>query len=98
MRRVVGFPLSSFQITPWILHQDAENRTICNIPAFYYLRGKLDVAAFQQSLDEVVRRHEVLRTTYRVDDGIPASVVHPARPLPLTMIDLRSLPEEEREP
>ncbi len=98
MPRVVGFPLSFFQITPWILHQDAENRTICNVPGFYYLRGKLDVAAFQQSLDEVVRRHEVLRTTYRVDDGIPASVVHPARPLPLTVIDLRSLPEEEREP
>jgi len=94
---LITFPLSALQMNTWFLLQEAENRAICNISALYRLRGKLDVAALQQSFDEVVQRHEVLRTTYRVDDGVPAAVAHSARPLPLTAMDLRSLPERERE-
>src|ERR1700674_730508 len=98
MPQIATFPLSSLQMNPWFLQQDSESRAICSIPALYRMRGMLDVAALQQSLDGVVRRHEVLRTTYCVDDSVPSAVVHSARTLPLTVVDLRSLPEEEREP
>ncbi|HYO62151.1 MAG TPA: condensation domain-containing protein, partial [Pyrinomonadaceae bacterium] len=46
---------------------------------------------------EIVRRHEVLRTTFALIEGEPVQVVHEARPVSLTVADLRHLPEAERE-
>lgn len=65
--------------------------------SLYRLLGPLSTEALQQSLNELVRRHEVLRTTYQADNGVPVPVVHPARPLEITMADLRALPNDERE-
>src|SRR5262249_50033214 len=54
----------------------------------------LDVPAFHRTLDEIVRRHEVLRTSF--PGSQPVQVVHPAGPVDLPVIDLRRLPAEER--
>ena len=60
------------------------------------LSGPLDRAALLDGLDEVVRRHEVLQTTFADSEGRPVQVIHPHRPLDLELIDLRSLPEPGR--
>jgi Condensation domain/AMP-binding enzyme/AMP-binding enzyme C-terminal domain/Phosphopantetheine attachment site len=70
-------------------------------PSFYsfeiHLQGPLDVAALQRSLSEVVRRHEILRTTFDVVDGQPVQIINPATPVDLLLIDLSDLSEVEQE-
>ncbi len=61
------------------------------------LRGTLHVAALAQSLREITERHAVLRTTFVHIDGQPLQVIRLATPLPLPVVDLRDLPERERE-
>lgn len=55
-------------------------------------KGPLDIAALQRSLTEIVRRHEAWRTTFQDSGGTAVQVVHPASPVPLPVVDLRSLP------
>ncbi|MBD2521589.1 non-ribosomal peptide synthetase [Nostoc sp. FACHB-133] len=59
--------------------------------------GKLDVAALEQCLSEIVRRHEIFRTTFPAVDGRLFQVIHPASPLKLTVVDLQTFPESEQE-
>jgi hypothetical protein len=51
----------------------------------------------QQALSEIIRRHEVLRTTFTTTDGRPRQVIHPAQPADLQRVDLSSFSEESRE-
>lgn len=60
-------------------------------------RGPLKPEALEQSLNEIVRRHEVLRTAFRRDDGIPVQVIEQYQPLKITQIDLRGFSTQERE-
>nr|QEO74241.1 condensation domain-containing protein [uncultured bacterium] len=53
--------------------------------------GPLDVAALERAVKEVVRRHEVLRTTFRAVDGMPVQVVAPSAEVPFEVVDLRAL-------
>ncbi|NEU79910.1 non-ribosomal peptide synthetase [Nostoc sp. UIC 10630] len=59
--------------------------------------GKLDVAALEQCLSEIVRRHEIFRTTFPAIDGRLFQVIHPASPLKLTVVDLQTFPKSEQE-
>jgi hypothetical protein len=61
------------------------------------LEGTLNVAAFRKSLNEVIRRHEALRTKFAEIDGQPVQIIAPALTLSLPEIDLRRLPPVERE-
>jgi non-ribosomal peptide synthetase component F len=61
------------------------------------LGGALNVSALQRSLDELVKRHESLRTTFDIIDGQYAQVINPIEPAILPVIDLRTLPEEKRQ-
>ena len=64
----------------WFIQQlDTENLAY-NFQATLRFRGRLDVAALQHSLNEIVRRHEIFRTTFPAVDGRPFQVIHPARP------------------
>ncbi|MBW3654991.1 MAG: amino acid adenylation domain-containing protein, partial [Gemmatimonadetes bacterium] len=67
-----------------------------NLPAVVRLRGRLDADALRWSLDEVVRRHEALRTVFREVDGAPAQVMVPAAGLALPELDLRPLDADAR--
>ncbi len=71
--------------------------TSFNIPALLRLEGPLDHSALQTGLNEVVRRHEILRTTFTATDGHPVQVVHAAAGVPLAVDDLSSIPEDGRE-
>src|SRR2546423_7116934 len=90
-------PVSFGQMGIYGREQSFENDAACIRPVLYRLEGTVDVAGLQLSLNEIVRRHEVLRTTYHVENGVPVQMIHPARPVSLAMMDLRSMPEYERE-
>jgi len=59
--------------------------------------GFLDESTLQQALGEILRRHEVLRTTFTEKNGKPYQVIHPLVNLPLCHIDLQALSESEQE-
>jgi len=90
-------PLSFAQERLWFLDQLGPGNTAYGIPVAYRLQGSLDVAALEWSLNEIVRRHEVPRTTFAVVDGRPVQVIAPEMRLTLPVEDLRGLPEAEQE-
>ncbi len=57
------------------------------------LSGTLHVYVLEQSLTEILRRHEVLRTVYEENNGQPLQVIRPPEPIHLEQIDLRTAPE-----
>ncbi|HEV8580104.1 MAG TPA: amino acid adenylation domain-containing protein [Thermoanaerobaculia bacterium] len=90
-------PLSPAQQGLWFLSQLAPESSFYNIPAVLRLRGDLDAAALARALDNVVRRHEALRTILPpAADGRPEQVIAPVMPLPLPIADLRGVSAEER--
>ncbi|HEX3528164.1 MAG TPA: non-ribosomal peptide synthase/polyketide synthase [Thermoanaerobaculia bacterium] len=93
-----GAPLSFAQERLWFLAQLQPASPAYNIPAAVRLRGRLDVAALAATLTEVLRRHEVLRTSFPESDGRPVQQVAPAMPFPLPVVDLRGMAAGEREP
>jgi amino acid adenylation domain-containing protein len=84
-------PLSFAQERLWFLAQLDAASAAYNIPNALRLQGPLDVPMLARTLDEIVRRHEVLRTTFAEVDGEPVQVVHPPASCPLPMIDLCAL-------
>ena len=89
-------PLSFAQQRLWFLDQLAPGSPAYNIPAAFPLRGELTLPALARSFTEVVRRHEVLRTVFRVADGEPLQVILPPPLFELPEIDLSGLPEPYR--
>jgi hypothetical protein len=90
------FPLSYAQQRLWFLDQLYPGSPLYNIPAAVQLNGPLHVRALQHSLNAIVRRHEVLRTTFAVIEGQPVQAVMPQFTLTLPVIDLGLLPTSER--
>jgi acyl-CoA synthetase (AMP-forming)/AMP-acid ligase II/aryl carrier-like protein len=90
-------PLSYAQQRLWFLEQLGLSRHAYNLLEAIRLRGPLQVAALEQSFQEIVRRHEVLRTTFTNVAGQPLQVIGPAIPFPLVVVELHDLPEGERE-
>ena len=89
-------PLSFAQQRLWFLDQLEPGNPFYNFSRAVRLRGQLDLAALSQALDEIVLRHESVRTVFG-EDGDPFQLITPARPLPLTLVDLVELPSGLRE-
>ncbi|HEU4631876.1 MAG TPA: amino acid adenylation domain-containing protein, partial [Gemmatimonadaceae bacterium] len=90
-------PTSYAQERLWFLDQLAPGNPFYNIPLALRLATAVSVPALQRTLDELVRRHESLRTTFDAVDGRPVQVIGPAAGLPLAVVDLASLPADQRE-
>jgi amino acid adenylation domain-containing protein/non-ribosomal peptide synthase protein (TIGR01720 family) len=88
-------PLSFSQERLWFLDRLHPGAAIYNVPSLYRLRGRLDEKALRWTLDELVRRHEALRTIFPEIDGRPVQMVEPPRPFPLATLDLRALARAE---
>jgi amino acid adenylation domain-containing protein len=93
---VFVLPASSAQARMWFLAQLGDGDAYA-MPVAVRLRGVLDPGALADALTGIVRRHEVLRTTFAAKDGEPVQVVHPPAPVPLPLTDLAALPQAERE-
>ncbi len=93
-----GLPLSFAQQRLWFLDQLEPGNLFYNIPTVLRLRGRLDVPALTDALNEVVRRHEVLRTTFAAKGGVPRQIIAPALTVDVPVTDLSGEPAEVREP
>ncbi len=89
-------PLSSSQRQLWYLDQLSPGNPFYNNPSAFEISGELDRAALGAAVDEVVRRHESLRTVFGLADGEPCQLVQPAAPVPMPLVDLSGLPAGER--
>ena len=90
-------PLSSGQQRFWLLDQLEPGNPVFNRARFLRVSGKLNTEALQYSLNEIVRRHEVVRTTFHLDQGRPRQVIGPAPDMAVPAVDLRHLPPASRE-
>ena len=61
------------------------------------MRGPLDAAILERSIQEIVRRHETLRTSFQTFKDEPVQVIAPQLKVPLAITDLTSMPEADRE-
>lgn len=91
------FPVSFAQQRIWFLDQLQPGNPSFNICQFMRLIGRLNVAALEQSFQEVVKRHEVLRTNFTVVDGQPLQVIAPPPVLKIPIVNLQALSEDNRE-
>ena len=91
-----SIPLSYAQERMWLLDQLEPDSATYNIAVALRLRGQLHVAAFEQSLQAIVARHDALRTRFRTVDGQPVQVIVPTVTVPLPQHDLTAVPEAER--
>ncbi|MGA9768828.1 MAG: amino acid adenylation domain-containing protein, partial [Blastocatellia bacterium] len=89
--------LSFAQQRLWFLDQLEPDSTAYNIPVFMSLKGSLDIAALEKTFSEIVRRHEILRTTFPAVDGRPSQLIHSPQPVTLPVLDLRESPMPGRE-
>ena len=95
--RIHSLRLSYAQQRLWFLDQLQPGSSVYNIATALQVEGRLDLERLRRSLEEIVRRHEVLRTRVVVREGEPVQEITAAQGLALAVVDLRALPEEERE-
>jgi amino acid adenylation domain-containing protein len=91
------YPTSYAQRRLWFLDRLLPGTSAYNIARAISLRGQLSSGALQRSLQEVVARHESLRTTFAENDGEPMQIVEASRTLEMPIIDLSRLSESMRE-
>lgn len=90
------YPLSFPQQRLWFLAQLQPGSAAYNCPGAILLKGSLDIPALRASLSEVVRRHEVFRTTFHIIAREPVQVVGPASEVPLPIVDVSGARDAER--
>ncbi|MBA3920449.1 MAG: amino acid adenylation domain-containing protein, partial [Nostocaceae cyanobacterium] len=88
-------PLSSAQQRLWFLEQLEPNSANYHICKVVRLTGSLNVAVLQQSLDAIVACHEVLRTSFILENGSPIQIINATQAVELTLVDLPDCPERE---
>ncbi|HEY1271032.1 MAG TPA: amino acid adenylation domain-containing protein, partial [Terriglobales bacterium] len=95
--RTQELPLSFAQQRLWFLNQMEPDSPFYNIPQTLRLRGPLNVEALRSSLNEVIRRHEVLRTSFAIVSNRPVQVIAREVDLPLPVVDLGEMPQDQRD-
>ncbi|MGB7600367.1 MAG: condensation domain-containing protein, partial [Candidatus Sulfotelmatobacter sp.] len=98
-RRKLGeiVPLSYAQEQVWLHAQLAPEIPLYNEPVTIHYSGPLNVGALEHSFNEILRRHEAWRTAFTVVDGQPVQEITQNLSVSLPVIDLRSLPQEQRD-
>ncbi len=90
-------PISLTQLELWFFDQFYPGNSIYNLPLVYRITGALNEKALEESLREIVRRHETLRSTFQVKNGQVVYAVVNDPVFDFSVIDLQHLPETERE-
>jgi amino acid adenylation domain-containing protein len=88
-------PLSFAQQRLWLFLQLDPDTVSYNVPEAFILKGHLNVEALTRSFNEIVRRHEILRTTFQVVAGEPRQVIGEPQPIALDVLDLSQLPDRD---
>jgi non-ribosomal peptide synthetase component F/acyl carrier protein len=92
-----ALPVSYAQERLWFMDQLEPGSTVYNLPVAMRMTGELDVSALERTLSELIRRHEVLRTTFTSIDGEPVQVIGEAKEVTLPIFDLQEFAESDRE-
>ena len=90
-------PLSFAQQRLWFLDQLEPNNPLYNVPYIVRMRGPLNADVLERSIQEIVRRHETLRTSFQTFKDEPVQVIAPQLTVPLAITDLTQTAEPERE-
>jgi hypothetical protein len=90
-------PLSYAQERLWFIDQLQPGSTGYNIPGEVRITGALEVAALERAINEIVRRHETLRTIFQMTEAGPVQVIGEYKWQALPMVDLAGLLDRERE-
>jgi amino acid adenylation domain-containing protein len=88
-------PLSFSQERMWFLHQLEPKGAAYNVAGAVGIDGAIDTAALHRSFEEILKRHEVLRSNYENVDGQPRLTIADRKDLPLTVADLSASPDAE---
>jgi len=94
-REAFVFPLSFGQRRLWFLHRFDPTSPAYNIPIAMRIRSPFNRSVLERAVNELVRRHEILRTTFATINGEPMQVVAPALTLTVAHSDLRSTPPDQ---
>ena len=92
-----AYPLSFGQQRLWFLHQLDPDSSAYNIFRALRISGKLDLDVLERSLNEIIRRHQIFRTTFTTIDEQPVQIVNEAVSLKIKILDLQSTIPAERE-
>src|SRR5215510_66699 len=90
-------PTSYPQERLWFLDQLDPGTSTYNVARVIKIRGPLSVHALRDSLQEIVARHQALRTTFADIDGTPMQVIVAAGSFDLPLVELSAAPDRERE-
>ncbi|HEV8168368.1 MAG TPA: condensation domain-containing protein, partial [Pyrinomonadaceae bacterium] len=90
-------PLSFAQQRLWFLYQLDPDSAAYNLPVYYRLGGQLNITALERSLNEIVHRHEILRTVFTERGDTPVQIVLPSLHVALPIIDLTAYHNVEAE-
>ncbi len=92
-----ALPLSFAQRRLWFLNQLDPDSPHYNIPMALRLSGALDTDALTRALNEIIRRHEVLRSTYQLDSDSPVQVIAAELKIDMPLVDLTYVPAGRKE-
>src|SRR5262249_13807429 len=90
-------PLSFAQQRLWLIDQIDPENIAYTLPIGFRLTGRIDITSLRRAFEEVVTRHEVLRTRFRAVDGVAAQIIAPTGSMSLPLIDLLDCPAERLE-
>jgi non-ribosomal peptide synthetase component F len=94
---VFVFPVSFAQERLWLLDQLEPDRAVYNVPSAVTLPGNVNADVLRRALNEIVKRHEVLRTKFMSVDGKPSQVILPSLNIELPVHDLRNMSAGQRQ-
>lgn len=80
--------LSFAQQRLWFIDQMEEGSAHYNMSQLYRLKGKLEIEALREAFINIIERHEVLRTCFEMDEGVPYQIIHQHFELPFEVVDL----------
>ncbi|MFW5855163.1 MAG: condensation domain-containing protein, partial [Thermodesulfobacteriota bacterium] len=89
-------PLSFAQGRLWFLERLAPDQVLYNLSSSLRLTGRLDLPLLERCLNEIIRRHEILRTTFTEENGEPVQVIAPSGTIRIAPSDLTGLSEAEQ--
>src|SRR5580704_10387154 len=92
-----SLPLSFAQQRLWFLNQLEPDNPLYNIPLAIRLNGALNIESLKRALNEIVQRHEVLRTRYVVENELPVQLITDEVEIALPVEDLTDLPDEAQQ-
>ncbi|MDZ8084262.1 MAG: amino acid adenylation domain-containing protein [Nostoc sp. DedQUE12b] len=97
VKRQENLPLSFAQQRLWFLAQLEPDSPFYNLPAAVRLEGELNVEALQQTFNEIINRHEALRTNFQIIEGQAVAVISEEKPLNLSIFNISELPANKQE-